>query len=94
MVLWRLPMTFAEMKLDGVLSGKLTNTELAAVHCPITVAVILRLWRKERLQGHQFLRESLGVPASLFGGQLSQLLDSEPQVGFQVAYVSCRGSDL
>lgn len=41
MVLWRLPMALAEVKLDGVLSGKFTDTELATVHCPVTTAVIL-----------------------------------------------------
>lgn len=32
MVLWRLPMALAEVKLDGMLSGKFTDAELAAVH--------------------------------------------------------------
>lgn len=94
MVLWRLPMALAEVKLDGMLSGKLTDTELAAINSPITTAVILRLWRKKGLQGRYFLSESLRVPDSLFGRQFGQVPDSEPQVGFQVAYVSCWGSNL
>ena len=94
MVLWRLPMALAEVKLDGMLSGKLSDAELAAVYCSITAAVIFRLGRKEGLQGYHFLSESVGVPNSLFGGQLGQVPDSEPQVGLQVAYISCWGSNL
>lgn len=41
MVLWRFPVALAEVKLDGVLSGKFTDAELAAEHAPITTAVVL-----------------------------------------------------
>lgn len=34
MVLWGLPMALAEVELDGMLTGKLTDTQLAPVHSP------------------------------------------------------------
>lgn len=87
-------MALAEVKLDGVLSGKFTDAELAAVHCPVATAVIERLWCEEGLQGHQFFCESMRVPYSLFGGQLGQVPDFKPQVSFQVADICSRGSNL
>lgn len=87
-------MALAEVKLDGVLSGKFTDAELAAVHCPVATAVIVRLWREEGLQGHQFVSESVRVPYSLFGGQLGQVSDFKPQVSFQVAHICSWGSNL
>lgn len=87
-------MALAEVKLDGVLSGELTDAELAAEHSSITAAVIGRLWQKEGIQGRYFLGKSVCVPYSLFGGQLGQVPDFEAQMGFQVTHICCWGPDL